>query len=140
MRIVNFITAISLLSGFAVATTAFAMAEKNESVVEEPMVYNVETDELVPYEKPVYEVNESGQTFGIIANAMREDYPDLIAVYGDSGIMGYVYQTDWDGEMPSCPEEAVRMMEERERNGNPPRVIDVYESDGITVIDTFTVG
>lgn len=104
------------------------------------MVYDAETDELVPYETPVYEVNEYGQTFGIIGNAMRCDFPDLIAVYGDNGEKGYVYETEWDGEQPSCPEEAAKMMEERAKNGNPPRVINVYDSDGRTVIDTFTIG
>lgn len=116
LRIDHLIQAISLLAGCAVATTAFAAAEKNESVVEEPMVYNVETNELVPYEKPVYELNEYGQTFGVIADVMRCDYPDLIAVYGDNGNEGYVYETDWDGEQPSCPEEAAKMMEEAEKN------------------------
>jgi hypothetical protein len=142
MRIVNLITAISLLSGFAVATTAFAMAEKNENVVEEPVMYNAETNEPIPHvSSDYYEVNEYGQTFGSTLDVMYvSDYPDLVAVLGDNGIRGYAYQTDLDGEQPSCPEEAVRMMEERERNGNPPRVINVYESDGRTVIDTFTIG
>lgn len=140
MKAFNLIAAISLLAGLAVATTAFAAAEKNETVVEESMVYDAETDELVPYETPVYEVNEYGQTFGIIGNAMRCDYPDLIAVYGDNGKVGYAYPADLDGEQPSCPEEAAKMMEERAKNGNPPRVINVYDSDGRTVIDTFTIG
>lgn len=141
MKAINIITAISLLAGFAVATTAFAAAEKNESVVEEPMVYNAETDELVPYEKPVYEVNEYGQTFGSTMDVIYvSDYPDLIAVLGDNGIEGYAYQADLDGEKPSCPEEAAKMMEEAEKNGFPKRVINVYDSDGRTVIDTFTIG
>lgn len=140
MRIINLITAISLLSGLAISTTAFAIAERKPIDVEEPMVYNAETDELVPYVKPVYEVNEYGQTFGIIGNAMRCDYPDLIAVYGDNYNMGYVYETEWDGEQPSCPEEAAKMMEEAKKNGFPTRVINVYDSDGRTVIDTFTIG
>ena len=104
------------------------------------MVYDAETDGLVSYETPVYEVNEYGQTFGVIANVMRCDFPDLIAVYGDNGEKGYVYETEWDGEKPSCPEEAAKMMEEAAKNGFPERVVNVYESDGRTVIDTFTIG
>lgn len=116
------------------------MAGKNDNVVEESMVYDAEANEMVHYEKPVYEVNEYGQTFGVIDNVMPCDYPDLIGVWCDNDNTGYVYKEDFEGEQPSCPEEAVKMMEERERNGNPSRVINVYESDGRTVIDTFTIG
>lgn len=65
---------------------------------------------------------------------------DLVAVLGDNGKVGYVRKSDLDGETPSCPEEAIRMQEEREKAGNPPRVINVYKTDGVTVIDTFTIG
>lgn len=141
MKILNVVTAISLLAGFSVATTAFAIAEKKENVVGEPVVYNAETNEPVPHVQPKYEVNEYGQTFGSTLDVMYvSDYPDLIAVLGDNGIRGYAYPADLDGEQPSCPEEAVKMMEERAKNGNPPRVINVYDSDGRTVIDTFTIG
>lgn len=141
MKAINIITAISLLAGCAVATTSFAMAEKRENVVAEPVAYNAETNEPIPHIQQEYEVNEYGQTFGSTLDVMYvSDYPDLIAVLGDNGIEGYAYQADLEGEQPSCPEEAVRMMEEAKKNGFPTRTINVYDSDGRTVIDTFTIG
>ena len=96
----------------------------------------------VPHkDKSEYEVNENGETFGTGADAKYpEDEPDLVAALGDNGIEGYVRKTELDGETPSTPEEAIRLQEERKAKGNPPRIINVYESDGVTVIDTFTIG
>lgn len=96
----------------------------------------------VPHlDKSVYGVNENGETFGNCLEVIYvDDEPDLMAAVGDNGIKGYVRKTELDGEKPANPEEAVRMQEEREKNGNPPMVINVYESDGVTVIDTFTSG
>ena len=86
-------------------------------------------------------VNENGETYGIDGMGIySEDRPDLIFATGDHGKKGYIRKTELDGEQPSTPEEAVKMMEEREAQGNPNRIINVYESDGVTVIDTFTIG
>jgi len=41
--------------------------------------------------------------------------------------------------MPSSPEEAIRQQNERISRGETSRVVDVYESDGVTKIDTFTI-
>ncbi len=114
--------------------TQFYVGEDGELYIDPEMSI------AVPH-KTDFEVNENGETFGSSANVIYcEDEPDLIAARGNNGKSGYVRKTELETDMPSCPEEAMRMQEERERNGNPPRIIDVYESDGITVIDTFTVG
>ena len=146
---------ISLAAGFSIATTAFAVAGKNESadepVIEETVTEEASVNEVVMYDpvtnEPIphissdyYEVNENGQTYGVIADVVyKSDYPDLIGVIGDNGNVGYVYTSEFEGEAPSSPEEAIRMQKEREMAGNPPIVINVYESDGETVIDTFTM-
>ncbi len=99
----------------------------------------------VPHkDKSEYEVNENGETFGTGADAMYpEDEPDLIAAVGDNGIEGYVRKTELDDDemdKAQTPEEVARIQEERDAKGNPNRIINVYESDGVTVIDTFTIG
>ncbi len=88
---------------------------------------------------PDYPVNENGQTYGTTKNANYiEDYPDLIAVIGDSGKHGYIYRAYFLGDVPSSLEEAVEI-ENTIRNGTyVPRSVKVYDADGVTVIDTFT--
>ena len=85
----------------------------------------------VPHkDKSEYEVNENGETFGTGADAM---YPEE----------GYVRKTELDDDemdKAQTPEEVARIQEERDAKGNPNRIINVYESDGVTVIDTFTIG
>lgn len=109
------------------------------------MYIDPEMNVAVPHkDETEYEVNENGETFGTCLDVIYpEDEPDLMAAVGDNGRKGYIRKTELDDdEMAKCetPEEAVRIQEEREKNGNPPRVINVYESDGVTVIDTFTIG
>lgn len=143
MKVINIITAISLLAGFSVATTAFAIAGKDnteERVVSEIEAYD-ENNELIPHGAVSYEVNEYGETYGSIAGVPYfSDYPDLIAVVGNDGLEGYARKDEWVvPERPSCPEEAIRMQEEREKNPKPDIIINVYEIDGRTVIDTLNM-
>ncbi len=134
MKIFNIVAIASLLAGFTITTTAFAMSNKANSNVSNEMTEE-EKSEFVHYN-----INENGESYGTAQDAPDGKEPDLVAVLGDNGNVGYARSSDIDGEMPSCPEEAVRMQEEREKAGNPPRVINVYKSDGVTVIDTFTIG
>lgn len=141
MKILNIVTIVSLLAGFSVATTAFAIAEKNKS--EEKVVNEIEAydanNELIPHGNVNYEENEYGETYGSISGVPYfSDYPDLIPAIGDNGKQGYVRNSELIGEAPSSPKEAIRIQEERKANGNPPMVVNVYESDGVTVIDTLT--
>jgi len=66
----------------------------------------------------------------------------VLKVLGDNGIEGYCYKKDlYDlDNQPKSIEEAVKMQEERDAAGNSRRVLNVYESDGKTIIDTFTTG
>lgn len=90
------------------------------------------------FHKPVYEENENGQTIGFIPDDVSVDeFPDLIPVVGDNGNAGYIYAEEFH-ETPSSPEEAVKIHEAMENGTYEPKVFNVYEADGKTVIDTFT--
>lgn len=86
-----------------------------------------------------HSVNENGQTYGTAGGITDLSLlPDLIAVVGDNGHEGYIYREDFMGEDPESPEEAVAIQESLENGTYVPKVFNVYESDGVTVIDTFT--
>jgi hypothetical protein len=83
-------------------------------------------------------VNASGQTYGV---SNQQGTPDLIAVVVDQGkTQGYVERSELDcasGGQVKSPSEAVTW-DETSKNRNI--TIPVYESDGVTIIGTFTVG
>ncbi len=88
-----------------------------------------------------YPKNAHGQSFGKApideaANESAPIFPDLVAVVGDDGKEGYVRSADLegDGHEPATPEDAIAMQAKAH-----DRVLPVYESDGTTQIDTFTV-
>ena len=85
------------------------------------------------------QVNSSGETFGSeLAATSYEDRPDLIAATGVDGTEGYVRKTDLDGEMPSSPEEAVKLMHSPEYLYTA-RVVPLYDSEGKKVIGEFRI-
>lgn len=89
------------------------------------------------FEPAPYETNAAGQTFGSnFGSSSPERDPDLILVIGDSGHEGYVRSIELNGSEPSSPEEAVR---HQAQPGEVVSVLTVYESDGRTAIDTFTI-
>lgn len=98
----------------------------------------------IMFVKPEYPVNENGKTYGVIANVMPDDYPDLIKVMATNGKEGYVRVEDFNDEyIAESPEDAVRYMEKlRELNeqGYYLQVIPVYDIDGETVIGEFEIG
>jgi hypothetical protein len=83
-------------------------------------------------------VNASGETYGV---ANQHGTPDLIAVVVDRGkTQGYVERNQLNcasGGQVKSPSEAVTWDEVSE---NRNITIPVYESDGETIIGTFTVG
>ena len=137
--------ALSLVAGFAVVSIPFVHADQQ---MKEGVLYTIHEDGTFtedPHTHSEYKVNENGQTYGIGDANYIEDLPDLQLAEGDNGITGYVYTYDLIyKDMPANPEEAAAMMEARaeaKANGTyEPKVINVYESDGVTVIDTFTSG
>lgn len=82
-------------------------------------------------------VNAKGQTYGV-ENANGS--PDLIAVVATNGQLGYAYVSDMNaagGPAPTSPEDA--LTQQQERLGKTLSV-NVYESDGETVIGEFVIG
>jgi hypothetical protein len=75
-------------------------------------------------------VNERGHTYGSEIFGVDGKRPDLILVQMDSGDLGYVWATDLDG--------ATRI-EDVSRGGDGIKVLAAFESDGVTVIGSFTM-
>lgn len=77
--------------------------------------------------------NERGETYGSIKDlAPNEKGPDLIQAYTVDGKLGYVRAEDFFGEPPKTPDDALKTQAVRST-----REINVYESDGKTVIGKF---
>lgn len=104
------------------------------SIVVGPAIADNSSDQNKPY---IYPRNASGQTYGPapFANSPEEE-PDLISALGENGMEGYVLKEELDGPQPNTPEEAIEYM----RNLPEYRIINLYASDGITVIDKFKIG
>ena len=85
-----------------------------------------------------FQVNEAGDTYGTGAHDV--ELPDLVEAFGDDGqTVGYVRAADLAGDLPTSPEEAAALSA-RARGGTGSRQIPLLDSDGRTVIGTFTVG
>jgi len=85
----------------------------------------------------IWPQNASGMTYGSGADAKSlEDEPDLICVQATNGEVGYAYRTDLEGTEPSSPAEALAQQREQ---GDNPRAIPVYETDGVTQIGVFVI-
>ncbi|MBR5404920.1 MAG: hypothetical protein IK107_01350 [Oscillospiraceae bacterium] len=128
----------SLLAGFSVAAGAIVYAGSTLK----PIPYDTE-GHAVPHEGNPNSVNANGQTYGTAGDKMYvEDIPELISVIGDHGIQGYITKSDFlhEDDGVTCPEEAAQFMEAKERGEIPVKVRTVYASDGVTVVDTFTLG
>jgi hypothetical protein len=83
-------------------------------------------------------INANGQTFGV---PNQSGTPDLVAVFAnDPNIHGYVMESDLNcaagGDVSSRSEAALWVKVSQNRNVTIP----VYQSDGVTVVGTFTVG
>jgi hypothetical protein len=88
--------------------------------------------------KTTWGVNAIGETYGV---SNQQGTPDLIAVVIDGGkINGYVKESELNcaagGDVATLAEAAAWDITSQNRNITIP----VYESDGVTVVGTFTVG
>lgn len=129
------VIAISLVAGFSVVSIPLVYASKDSPVA----YYDAEMTQPIEHVYGDYEVNENGQTYGVANANYVEDLPDLQPAVGDNGVKGYVYTYDllYKGAAKN-PEEAVAQMEAKRNGTYVPIVMNVYESDGVTVIDTLT--
>lgn len=128
------IVTLSFVAGLSVVSIPFVHAFKNENIA----YRDSSMTEEIPHIKGDYSVNENGQTYGVLSNSVYvEDNPRLVGAIGDNGKKGYVYFEDLIAG-PETPEEAKKYRMAVESGNYVPKSINVYESDGKTVIDTFT--
>lgn len=80
---------------------------------------------------PAIPTNASGQTYGSDGGAATSS-PDLVAVVGSCGHQGYVRADELEDPAPWAPDAG--------EPAGASRTIAVYESDGLTQIDTFDIG
>jgi len=131
-QLVIFFTA-SIVFCISVVSIPVAYANKNRSAVYK----DAEMTQEVEHTHSEYKINSNGQTYGIGDAEYVEDLPDLISAMGDNGILGYIYTSELL-KTPSSPKEAVAYQKKLDNGEYIPRTINVYESDGKTVIDTLT--
>jgi hypothetical protein len=85
-------------------------------------------------QNPNYPKNESGETYGSgMDHTPYEKGPDLVKARGVDGTIGYIRNIEADGDMPGSPEEALK----RQAIQTTARYINIYESDGKTIIGKF---
>lgn len=84
--------------------------------------------------QPTFEINASGQTYG---PGTGDADPDLILAQGTNGQVGYVLRTDLVGPEMRSPDDVARWLEQFPQDR--ARSIPLYESDGKTVIGSFTI-
>ncbi len=94
---------------------------------------------VIPNEE--YEVNENGETFGSAQGALvstedgvvlnKDKLPDLVEVVNREGLVGYCRAEELYPDPPSDPSE----VEEYNKEVSEP--LNMYESDGETVIGQF---
>ena len=96
-----------------------------------------------PGRVPNYPVNAVGQSYGQIEiDVLPEFEPDLILATATNGREGYIETAELDaitGANVSSPEEAVAWQLEQDAASPKPTTINVYESDGSTVVGSFLV-
>ena len=132
------LSVVLLAAAITIASLGTAMIAYAK-ITSPPVYHDKEMTQIVPHTYVDYEVNENGQTYGTdIDSPYVEDLPDLMAVIGDHGKQGYVYRDELLGDPPSSPEEAVEIQKSIENGTYIPKVLNVYESDGETIIDTIT--
>lgn len=79
--------------------------------------------------------NEAGQTIGSGEGAQSEnDLPDLVSAIGENGTNGYVKKADLLAGVPSSPEQASA------KRTAGSRSVPLYAANGVTQLDTFTIG
>lgn len=131
---------IKILNGFIVISililSIFFSNEPNKS-------YYKENDYTIKNNNNnTFKVNKNNETYGTFkVNANGETIePDLIGVIGVNNVEGYVKKSDlYDEEnQPKNPEEAIKYLEEG--RDKKVRIINVYKSDGETIIGKYKVG
>lgn len=140
---IGFVFAVALSGG---AGVAWSLAQDTDSTSGPQATDTTQVSaapEGVPDHQMAYRdfpTNSRGLTYGSDARAASlRDAPDLVAVVGDHGSLGFVYAKDLYAvdAMVRTPEDAIAY-ERRLKEVGPP-TFDVYDVEGVKVVDTFTV-
>jgi hypothetical protein len=83
------------------------------------------------YIENAYEINQNGERYGS-AKYIDIGLLDLVLAEGTNGELGYVKAIDLDEPMPKSPEEAANWK-------TSDRTINLYASDGTTIIGEFVI-
>ena len=82
-----------------------------------------------------YGINAAGQSFGPQTYSAVLGYEaDLVSVIGASGVSGYARRDDLLVPIATTPEEALTVYAVQQ-----VKTIPVYDSDGVTVLDSFSM-
>lgn len=112
--------------GAALIVAGGGAAFAGSQMSDEPETYQ---DQSARFKVPTG-VTEDGRTYGAVPpfgsdNMIEEkDFPDLVAVQGDHGIQGF----------------AERKAMSKEPAAGQSVVVPVYAEDGVTKVDTYTIG
>ena len=88
----------------------------------------------------IFDINESVETYGNYFQTISAGVdPDLIYARGIDGTLGYVRYSDLEGPIPDSIEAIDALQAERKATGYQGRYINLYASDGSTVIGSFFV-
>ena len=111
-------TIVLIVGGLVVVGGGFALAPVLGDMFNQSMS---PTSEILgaPVE---YSVNEAGETFG---SPVGGSVPDLIAARSDDGVIGYVRVSELDQQ---------RNLAKSTTNPDAVFAVEVYESDGVTVV------
>jgi hypothetical protein len=112
-----------IVGGLVVVGGGFALAP----VLGDLFTQSVSPTSEILGEPVEFDTNANGETFG---SPINDRVPDLILTSGDGGEIGYVRVSELD---------QARNLSRSESDPAAVFPIDVYESDGVTVVGTFTV-
>ncbi|UUW89228.1 hypothetical protein ABFU82_10870 [Nocardioides sp. WV_118_6] len=141
--LIGFVGAMAVSAGAGAAWSATRDRTPERATAESPSSAQVKSPETATgYRGEIalrdFPVNSRGLTYGSdAAVADGEKGPDLVAVVGDHNVAGFSYAKDLDDtSVVTTPEEAVAHTRRLATEG--PASIDVYDVEGLTVVDTFT--
>jgi|GEM_PF-803787 len=78
--------------------------------------------------------NARGESFGTAEGVNDEtEIPDLVQAYATNGSIGFIRSDDLQGPEAQTPSEALAQ-------GQSPRTVNVYDSEGSNVVGQFTFG
>lgn len=125
--------ALAAITGGATAAFAAESPSSDEPVATQPKEFRAKQLDVPKG------VTADGRTYGSGANELRGDKRfDLVSVVGDHGKLGYADRAKMDALIDDVPPS--KSDELRQDLAAGRLKVDVYAEDGVTKIDTFTLG